>query len=148
MPAMSDLKGAHPVLPHVREVHRLVAPFIDHDDAPSIAAALLQGSRYFFGLAPSGKVIGQDFASLVRDQFAFRATFKMEKITRHADTSQPAPIVRGKLTAATSDFPGEGLAQRASGTAKESPSEKPGLRSRSPLFDARLSMVRHREGRW
>jgi hypothetical protein len=135
MPAMSDLKGAHPVLPHVREVHRLVAPFIDHDDAPSIAAALLQGSRYFFGLAPSGKVIGQDFASLVRDQFAFRATFKMEKITRHADTSQRAPIVRGKLTAATS-------------AAKESPSEKPGLRSRSPLFDAKRSMVRHREGRW
>jgi hypothetical protein len=74
-----------------------VAPFVGHDDAASIAAALLQGSHYCFGLAPSGKVIRQDLASLVRDQLAFRATFKMEKIPRHAgalrNSQPPTPKV-------------------------------------------------------
>jgi hypothetical protein len=43
-----------------------------------------KGSRYYFGLPASGTVIGQEVASLVRDQLAAsKAAFKMEKIPRH-----------------------------------------------------------------
>jgi hypothetical protein len=67
---------------------KVVAPLVGHDDAPSIAVPLLESGRYCFGLAPSGTIVGQDLASIVRDKLAFGATFKMEKIPPHGRRSK------------------------------------------------------------
>ena len=70
--------------------HNVVAPLVGHDDAPSIGAPPPKGLNYSLGLAPSRAVIGQDVASLVRDQLAaFTPAFKMEKIPRHGVTIRP-----------------------------------------------------------
>jgi hypothetical protein len=70
--------------------HNFLGPFVGHNDAPGIAMPPPKGSRYYFGLTPSSAVIGQEVASLVRDQLAVsKAAFKMEKIPRHWVTIQP-----------------------------------------------------------
>jgi hypothetical protein len=74
--------------------HNFLGPFVGHNDAPGIAVPPPKGSHYYFGLTPSRVVIGQELASLVRDQLAaFRPAFKMEKIPRHEVTIQLAPVL-------------------------------------------------------
>jgi hypothetical protein len=77
-----------------RNHHNFLGPFVGHNDTPGIAVPPPKGSHYYFGLTPSRVVIGQELASLVRDQLAaFRPAFKMEKIPRHEVTIQLAPVL-------------------------------------------------------
>jgi hypothetical protein len=70
--------------------HSFLGPFVGHNDAPGIAVPAPKGSCYYFGLAASRTVIGQEVASLVRDQLAaLRAALKMEKIPRHGVRIRP-----------------------------------------------------------